>query len=140
MFGNSKRKQAGAVGVAPAPIKLDDDDDVPLDPTWLAGQEAAEVAPERTNGAATDDDQFAQAVWLVQMDEALHESLGGSVSRRIARIVSYGAASGLTGGQLAALKRLADRVDGVRRVVGDAERRRAGGQLSVAGGAGGRNF
>jgi hypothetical protein len=139
MFGNRKRKQAAAVDAAPAPIKLDDDDGVPLDPTWLAEQEADEAAAERMNEAAVDDDQFAQAVWLVQVDEALRDPLGGSASRRIARIVSHGAASGFTGGQLAALKRLADRVDAVRDVLGDAERRRAGGRLNVVG-AGGRNF
>jgi hypothetical protein len=126
MFGNRKRTQVSAVDAAPAPIKLDDDD-VPLDPTSLAEQSA-------------DDDQFAQAVWLVQVDEALHEPLGGSVSRRIARIVSYGAASGLTSGQLAALKRLADRVDAVDGVLGGAERRRASNRPQVVPGANGRNF
>jgi predicted TPR repeat methyltransferase len=122
MFGSKKQKAATAEA---APVSVNDDDHAALDPAWLAEQERAAATAERLAEQSIGDDDFAQAVWLVQADEAFSDPIGGSASRRVARIVSLGGASGLTGGQLAALAALMERVDTVREVLGTAERHRA---------------
>lgn len=137
MFGNRKRKVEAAVEAAPAPVKLDDADG-PLDPAWLAEQEAAEAVAARQSDLGIGDNEFAQAVWLIQVDEAWHDPHSGSAATRVARIISHGAASGLTPGQRAALKRLLAHIHATRGVLDAAERRRASGRLTVA--PGGRNF
>lgn len=134
MFGSKKRKPT-----APPPVSSDVEE-APLDPAWVAEQEAAEEAAARSTELGIGDEEFARAVWLAQLDEALKEPLGGSASRRIAHILSHGAASGLTKGQLAALRRLAVGVDAARAALGAAARRRASGRLKVVPGGGGRNF
>jgi hypothetical protein len=120
MFGNKRKSTGAEETAASAPIKLEDE------------SEAVDTA--------ADDDRFAQAVWLGQIDQAFHDPSNGSVGRRIARIVSYGAASGFTDGQIEALKRLAARVDEARDVLGRIERRLASGRCQVSQNAGGPNF
>ncbi len=136
MFGNRKRKPAVATAVrkTPAAATLD------LDPAWVAEQEAAEAAATRLSDLGVSDDEFAQAVWLIQIDEALHDQHSGSAGSRVARILAHGAASGLSPGQLAALQRLLARIAAARDVLGAAERRRASTRLNVVPGGGGRNF
>ena len=139
MLGNRKRKQPAAATVEAtraAPVSVNDD----LDPAWVAEQAAAETAAERQKELGIGDDEFATAIWFVQADEAFHNPIGGSASRRVARLVTLGEASGLTGGQLDALTRLMARIDAARDVLGAAECRRASGRLQVVSGAGGRNF
>jgi hypothetical protein len=142
MFGNRKRKPVveAAVDKAPAaaPVGVTDGDEALLDPAWVAEQENAEAAAARLSDLGVGDDEFAQAVWLIQVDEAWHDQHHGSASTRVSRILSHGTASGLSPGQLAALQRLLARIDAARDVLGAAERRRASGRLSVA--PGGRNF
>jgi len=143
MFGNRKRKPVveAAVDKAPAaaPVKLDDDE-APLDAAWVAEQENAEAAAARLSDLGVGDDEFAQAVWLIQVDEAWHDERGGSAGNRVARILTHGAASGLSPGHLAALQRLMAHIATARDVLGAAERRRVSTRLNVVSGAGGRNY
>lgn len=135
------RKTAAPAPQAPAAARvIGVDDDVPLDSKWLAEQEAAEAASARLNALGIGDDEFAQAVWLIQVDEAWRDQHSGSASTRVSRILSHGATSGLSPGQLAALTRLMARIDTARDVLGAAERRRTGARPNVVAGAGGRNF
>jgi len=102
--------------------------------------EKSQDAPAAAIQKPRADDDFAQAVWFQAIDDSWREQNGGSASTRVARIISHGTASGLTTGQLAALKRLAERVEKAADVLGAAERRRASGRLNVVPGGNGRNF
>lgn len=108
---------------AVAPPILADDDNIRLDPVWLAEQERIATAARQTNGI--DDDSFADAVWKDQADEAWRNPNGDGPSMRIKNIIALGAQSGLSDGQIDALRRLHSRIVAARNVLGDAERHRA---------------
>jgi len=109
-------------------------------PTAARESAKSQDAPAAAFPRPRADDDFAHAVWFQAIDDSWREQNGGSASTRVARIISHGTASGLTAGQLAALKRLAERVEKAADVLGMAERRRASGRLNVVPGGNGRNF